>query len=113
MKEYTLLQDYKTPCRTIYKGVTKPESEWVKLIPELAFGDCGIKKDWFALVPKVNLPTEIIYPQFSVYNRFCYGCIAHNKELMLTISEDNKWVDVFLTTAQAAKLSQDLLEKLK
>jgi len=46
-KQYRLLKKFESPTRTIHIGVSKTESEWQKLFPDLEENDCEIKADWF------------------------------------------------------------------
>ena len=45
---YQLRVHYNSPKMSLYPGVIKKESEWMKIF-NLEKGECDIKKDWFVL----------------------------------------------------------------
>ena len=51
----------------------------------------------------------------QVHNKFCEGCIAHNKDIMVSFDiSSNQYIhDLFLTTEQAERLIILLQQKLQ
>jgi len=57
--------------------------------------------------------TEIVEVRnINVYDKDCYGCKRHKKDILIIINQEDKAFDVFLTNEQAEKLIVDLTEKL-
>ena len=63
---YVLQKDYTSPTCTIYKGVEKTISEWIKIFPEMRGENFSLKTDWF-LPKKEEKPKEWVVKEIESY----------------------------------------------